>query len=234
MPRADATPDRFVVNRTILKDWLYYFSELYQQGYAAGVPGEEYLRSIKHGARDPLATFYVLRLNDPDKWDSHRVLMMAVEDLRKKRPRLYATVAPVYFWPSANPTLVDVWRDKRNHGETDEERLGAQMALSHHRDAIDHMARFATRWLPRITRDRKHAAGEEPLTVLQVRVPAPYKGKRANWKQARRRKAWQTYCSLRSDHDRPEAVKKGAKQCGYSVSEFRAIVRENEEGESAP
>jgi hypothetical protein len=237
MPRvAKALPDRFHVNRSITKDWLYYFSELYQQGYAAGVPGEEYLRSMRHGPRDPLATFYALRLNDPDTFDSHRVLMLAVRNLRDKHPRWHTTIAPVYFWENANPALLDAWHDKRNHGETDEDRLGAQMAITHHREALDHMARFACRWLPRITRDRREREGKEPLTVLQVNVPAPYRGKRVTWKAARRRKAWRVYCELRSDNDRADAIKKGAKQCSYSVSEFRAIVAENEDagGEWTP
>ena len=234
-------PKFFAYNRRLIEEWLYYFSELYQQGYASGVPGEV-LDKLMQDAVGPLSHYVLMRLDNPGVYDSHKVLLEAVDVLEEGRWKYYVTLRPAYFWENANPTLVDVWRDKAHHGATKDDRAGGKQAVAHHEKALDYMAGYVTKRLPQVSTRHKdlHKPGDElgepigPREKLKIVVPAPIKAGRKKYRQDRRREAWEVFSELHQDHERADAVKLGAEKTGYSLSEFRYIVRKFEEGEWSP
>jgi hypothetical protein len=227
-------PKFFIYNRRVIEEWCYYFSELYQQGYSSGVPSHQVLEKVKREAVGPLSHYFLMRLDNPAVWESHKVLLEAVNVLAEGRPRWYTTLRPVYFWESANPTLVDVWRDKAIHGETKEDRAGAKEALRHHDKALDYMAGYVCRRLPQVSTRVDKEGKVAPREKLEVIVPAPIEQGRKKYRRDRRREAWNTFCELLEDHERANAIKLGAKKTGYSLSEFRYIVRKYDSGEKSP
>lgn len=236
-------PEFFGYNRRAIEEWLYYFSEMYQQGYASGVPRDRFLKEVAGGGSGAgMAYHHMLRLEHPDVYASHKACLEAVAVLEEGRWREYVTISPCYLWESSNPGLVDAWLDRarRDESASPDERAGARAALADHDEAIRYMAGFVCERLPHLVEGRHDDEGNlveprEPLLKLKLKIPRPIKAGHKKYRQDGRREAWEKFNELmEAGKKRPDAIKEGAKATNYSLTEFRYIVRGFEAGKWSP
>ena len=205
-------------NRKKILEWLPFCSDLSQPGYQSmsdfhDAPGFE--------ESDPLIDYVYRILDDEHAWISHKILFAAVEALQKTRFPLYARLIPCYFGEDPNPSLVDVWETEAEEGS-----LPDQIAIKDHRDAVDFLLVYVTAELPKY----RHAR-------LKVFLPQRVKGV-VRRKQRKRKAAaidalmgfWDEAVHRYGETPkaRAEAVRKTAKETGYSPKAVRAMARDLE------
>lgn len=215
-------------NRRKIREWLYYFRDLFEEGYvASGVPVEG---SGGEGRLDLLDPARMDRMQSVDQSVSHKVLLAAKDALQRRRWALYMRISTAYFVDDPNPGLPDVWEDEAKHAS-----LADRLAWTDHEAALDFLADFVEEELPRWARTDE--GGEvvldeegrpKPRRKLTVEVPIRVRGERARWRKQRRAAALELFYVLRQDLRKGDAIRLAAKRTGYSTKEVRVIVRKAE------
>lgn len=224
-------------NRRRLLDFLIFYRDFHDLGYVspAGTYGDDAL-AIKGGetlSGMPLSPMLMKIMEDPNARSSHEVLHAAVDELYCREWPLYMRLGPAYFFSETNPDLPDVWASGAASGS-----LADRLAHEDHGDAIKLLMEVVERELPRRERfeceDRNDPESSwrrtgEPLRKLKVIVPLWERRGRRVEKKLRRRNALEAYHEHRQDCSDAEAVRRAAKDTGYSQKEIRKI-RSEEEG----
>lgn len=104
-------------NRRVVREWLYYFRDLFEEGYvASGANAGPGPAGGGEGRLDLLDDARIDRMQSVEESVSHKVLLRAKAALERDRWSLYMRITPAYFADDPNPGLPDVWEDEaRNY-----------------------------------------------------------------------------------------------------------------------
>ena len=216
-------------NRRRFLDFLYFYRDFHEPGYVSpsGAYGEQGPLAV--GGDEsvdgmPLSPQLLKIMDDPHAWASFQVCNSAVDELYRRRWRLYSRLGPVYFWEGCNPEKPEAWASEALNGS-----LPDKLAKEDFDEAIDYMLMHVEHYLPKHTRVTEKG---ETVSIRKLKIIVPLRerrGKKVKIK-VKRRKALELFHHYYQDMEKKDAVQRTSAETGYSPKEVRVIVKQDEEG----